>query len=99
MRHTYRWPIRCRGCDARLHFDRGQWRAASWPLLAVNLTVVLVAVLMRYFGRQLLGQNMVDLWIVRYVSEVILALVFARWIWFVHRQLNLVIEERSGRTG
>jgi len=86
MLHTWRSPIVCRGCGARLHFNRRQWyTAAGWfgaALVFIVLTVVF-------------GGRFIEIRILRPVVGVMFALTLVRWLWFACAELELTVADES----
>jgi hypothetical protein len=84
MRHSWRSPIVCPGCGARLAYDREQWRSASLPLALIGGVQVFLVI----FGHLFLG---LGAYLFVFIGVFLLFLIVAsRFFWIFSKRLRLV---------
>jgi CXXC-20-CXXC protein len=88
-KHSWRRPIICKSCGAKIQFNRNQWKKINYPVLIVTMLLLLTNI----FGKMVLGRKVAFyLFIAVFVLFII---IVVRFFIIIQKQLELELSDKQ----
>ena len=84
MRHTWKKPITCFACGARMNFDRKAWHSMG----VLSSIPVVTMILIQFFGKYLFTNEAL---IILLTTNVVILIITALWIGVRIAKIKLVL--------